>query len=144
MRSHKKMTDALLIMAVLVLVGALEAHAGQATQPFGGSYRNLSPAELQAMLERKDFPLINVHIPYEGELAATDAFIPFDTIEQQLQRLPPHKDAKIILYCMSGRMSEIAAEKLVHRGYTNVSHLQGGMLAWRKAGYPLKGFKATP
>lgn len=24
------------------------------------------------------------------------------------------------------------------QGYTNVSHLEGGMIAWRKAGYPLR------
>jgi len=28
------------------------------------------------------------------------------------------------------------AEALVRLGYTGVSHLEGGMLAWRKAGYP--------
>jgi rhodanese-related sulfurtransferase len=39
---------------------------------------------------------------------------------------------------MSGRMSEIAANTLVRRGYRSVSHMEGGMLSWLKAGYPLK------
>ncbi|MDX1251538.1 MAG: hypothetical protein IDH49_04670 [Gammaproteobacteria bacterium] len=34
-------------------------------------------------------------------------------------------------------MSAIAAEKLVRLGYTNVWNLQGGMMAWEKAGYRL-------
>ncbi|HSB72463.1 MAG TPA: rhodanese-like domain-containing protein [Candidatus Methylomirabilis sp.] len=90
------------------------------------------------MLERKDFLFVNVHIPYEGEIEPTDASVPFDKVDQQLRVFPAKKDAKIVLYCMSGRMSGIAADTLVRLGYTNVSHLEGGMIAWRKAGYPLK------
>ncbi|HSB80618.1 MAG TPA: rhodanese-like domain-containing protein, partial [Candidatus Methylomirabilis sp.] len=101
-------------------------------------YGKLAAGELKAMLERKDFLFVNVHIPYEGEIGRTDAFIPYDKVEQQLHLLPANKDAMIVLYCMSGRMSGIAAESLLRLGYTNVSHLEGGMVAWKKVGYPLK------
>jgi rhodanese-related sulfurtransferase len=85
----------------------------------------------------KDFVFVNVHIPYEGEIAATDTFIPFNEIDQQIGRLPSKKEAKVVLYCMSDRMSTIAAEKLVQLGYTNVWNLQGGMVGWKAQGYPL-------
>lgn len=58
-------------------------------------------------------------------------------VEEQLHLLPSKKDAKIVLYCMSGRMSEIAADTLVQRRYTNLWNLDGGMIAWEKAGYPV-------
>lgn len=86
---------------------------------------------------RKDFFFVNVHIPYEGEIARTDAFIPFDQVEKQLNRLPSNKGAKIVLYCQSGRMSDIAARTLVRLGYTNLWNLEGGMIVWRQRGYSL-------
>jgi rhodanese-related sulfurtransferase len=78
---------------------------------------------------------VNVHIPYEGEIAPTDAFIPFDQIGDHLDALPADKAAAIVLYCKSGRMSEIAANALVNLGYTGVSHLEGGMIEWQNAGH---------
>ncbi|MGE5140866.1 MAG: rhodanese-like domain-containing protein [Rudaea sp.] len=103
----------------------------------GGSYTDVGPAALNQMLAQKNFPLINVHIPYQGEIANTDAFIPYDQIENHLDKLPADKNAKIVLYCRSGNMSTIAAKKLVGLGYTNIWNLDGGMEAWQQAGLPL-------
>lgn len=101
----------------------------------GGSYLNVTPAQLKQMVASKDFVLINVHVPYAGELAQTDAFIPYTDIEQNLNKLPADKNAKLLLYCSSGHMSGIAAAALVKLGYTNVWNLEGGMAAWQNAGY---------
>jgi rhodanese-related sulfurtransferase len=103
----------------------------------GGSYTDVSVDGLALMLENKDFPLINVHIPYQGELEGTDAFIPFDQMEQNLDKLPADKDAKIVLYCRSGNMSGISARTLVGLGYTDVWNVDGGMIAWEASGRPL-------
>ena len=54
-----------------------------------------------------------------------------------LDSLPSDKGAKIVLYCRSGRMSEIAANELVRLGYRNVSHIAGVFVAWAKAGHEL-------
>ena len=103
----------------------------------GGSYTNVSATQLKAMLDKKDFAFINVHIPYEGEIAKTDAFVPYIEIEKNLDKLPADKNTKIVLYCRSGRMSAIAAETLVRLGYTNVWNMEGGMIAWETLGLPL-------
>ena len=101
------------------------------------NYTNVSATQLKAILDKKDFAFINVHIPYEGEIANTDAFVPYNKIDKNLDKLPADKNAKIVLYCRSGRMSAIAAETLVRLGYTNVWNMEGGMSAWEMLGLPL-------
>lgn len=98
------------------------------------NYTNIESRQLADMFNNKDFLLINVHIPYDGEIARTDAFIPFDEIGNKLNELPENKDAKIVLYCRSGMMSESAAQTLSEKGYTNLYNLKGGMNAWTSAG----------
>lgn len=147
MKQHSLIISAL---ATLVVVGAIvvglalwpkpTAQAGETpVNVSGGAYTDVSPHRLAEMLaaSRKDFVFINTHIPYDREIEGTDDFIPFDQIEQSLDRLPADKSAKIVLYCRSGNMSVTAAETLVRLGYTNVWNLAGGMKAWRAAGFTL-------
>lgn len=104
-----------------------------------GTYIDITPTELYAMLRQKDFVFVNVHIPFEGDIANTDVSIPYNEIDKYLGQLPTDKDAKIVLYCRSDRISREAAQELVKRGFTRVFQLEGGMLAWQKDGYPLIG-----
>ncbi len=127
-------------VAVLVFFGVMRPGpmaTGKLVQVEGGSYRHIDSEQLWAMLQQKDFLLVNVHIPYEGELPQTDAFVPYNEVEKNLDQLPKDKGAKIVLYCMSGRMSAMAAETLVKLGYTNVWNLKEGMREWQQKGFPL-------
>ena len=90
------------------------------------------------MLKQKDFVLLNVHIPYEGEIQGTDAFVPYTQVDARAPRLFPDRRARIVVYCQTGRMSTIAADALVRLGYTRVIHLDGGMVAWQRAGFALR------
>ena len=89
------------------------------------------------MLKEKDFVFVNVHVPYEGEIAPTDLFLPYDQAAQLVDKLPQDKNAKIVVYCRSGNMSRIAVEEWSKAGYTNLYDLVGGFRAWEDKGYPL-------
>ena len=134
-------------MKVISLFGLILLSACQPGQPSilgkqvevgDGAYTEINVDELQSMLESKDFVLVNVHIPFEGDIPDTDVSVPYDQIAQNLDQLPADKDAKIVLYCRSDRMSTIASETLVGLGYTNVYNLDGGMVDWDNAGLDLE------
>ena len=101
---------------------------------FQRSKDTVSAKELKKLLEKKTFAFINVHTPYEGEIEKTDTFIAYDQVVAQSTTLPKDKNAAIILYCKSGRMSGEALPTFRKLGYTNVRHLEGGMDAWQKTG----------
>ncbi len=143
-RNRRLLASLLAIVALTVAIAACApapartASAPSAAPPSkAGGYTKVSPAELTAMMAKKDFPLINVHVPYEGEIEGTDKFVPYDQIGSNLDKLPADKGAKIVLYCRSGSMSTTAANTLVGLGYTNIYELNGGMYAWTGAGYQL-------
>lgn len=132
----------------LALLALLVAACGTASPAGGGSpaqgefsqnadgYADIDVEQLAGMLDDEGLTLINVHIPYEGEIPETDLFIPFDEIADHQDQLPD-KDAPVVLYCRSGSMSTSAARDLVALGYTNVLEVDGGFNAWKAAGYEL-------
>lgn len=134
----------LLLLLLPLLLAACQGQPaqvmGETVNVDGGSYRNVTADELNAMLKNKDFVFVNVHIPFEGNIANTDLSLPYNQIaeSQFLSQLPADKNAKLVLYCRSGRMSAIAAETLVGLGYTNLWNLAGGMVDWERAGYELE------
>ena len=130
-----------ILIAAVILVGCQsKSVTGETVTAVGGSYQNITSDELNAMLKNKDFVFVNVHIPFAGNIANTDLSIPYDQIRipENLSQLPDDKNAKIVLYCRSGRMSEIAADELVSLGYTNIWNLTGGMVEWEQAGFEIE------
>ena len=59
-------------------------------------------------------------------------------LERDIETVIPDKAASIVLYCGGGFRSALAADSLRQMGYTNVSSMDGGMRAWREAGYPIE------
>ena len=100
----------------------------------GAPYQVVSVAELQTMLENKDFTMVNVHTPWEGDIPQTDLRLAYDQIEQNLNQLPAEKDAKIVVYCLTSGMAKKAVATLLSQGYTNIWMLEGGTTAWLEAG----------
>jgi rhodanese-related sulfurtransferase len=137
-----------LILASVVVIGADfvigsisnggSAAAGETVvQGQGGHWTNVTPDRLAQMLETEDFTLLNVKTPYSGEIDGTDLYIPYDQLTARASELPADKTAKILVYCLTGHSSAIAAQTLLDLGYTNVWNLDGGMNAWTASGRQL-------
>ena len=116
--------------------GLPAAHDMSAMTPAVTELTGLPVDQFDAALADDDTFVVNVHVPYEGEIGATDVFIAFDRISASTE-LPSDLTLPILLYCQTGRMSQIAGLSLIQMGYTNVAHLVGGMEAWTESGRPV-------
>jgi glyoxylase-like metal-dependent hydrolase (beta-lactamase superfamily II)/rhodanese-related sulfurtransferase len=80
-----------------------------------------------------DVVVLDVRNPGEREAKHIkgSVFVPLNRLSQQLDAVPRGKD--IVVYCRSGYRSSIAASLLRKHGYTGVTDLDGGILAWEAA-----------
>ncbi len=98
-----------------------------------GNPISLTPAQLKA--QQNQLLVVDVR----GRLEYWMGHIPgAQQINQNriLKSIP--KDKAIAVTCLSGHRSAIAAQWLVSQGYRQVYNLQGGLLAWQSAGYPIQ------
>src|SRR6204780_3635066 len=103
-------------------------------------------AEVKARLDRGErFHFVDVR--EDGEFAADRArgaqHIGRGVLERDVETLIPDHDAPIVLYCGGGFRSALAAENLQKMGYTQVVSMDGGIRAWREAGYEVEPGKGT-
>lgn len=134
-----RLTGVLLTAMLLITAcGPLAASGPEGTEitAAGGTYTEIAADELLPLLDDDRYTLVNVHVPFEGDIPGTDVSIPFDAVEQNLSQLPD-KRHPIIVYCKGEGMASAAAEALVQLGYRNIYMLDGGMTGWQEAGQAL-------
>lgn len=112
------------------------------TAPPIPTYQTIALAQAKALLEGDPKPLlINVHIPFEGEIVGTDLHISYTNLKG-LEAALGDKGRWAILYCKTGPMSAQAVKKLVSLGYWNLLDMPEGFAKWMVAGYPFSQTKA--
>ncbi|TBH20091.1 rhodanese-like domain-containing protein [Thermus thermamylovorans] len=122
-------------MARLALLALLTLGLLAACGPKGG-YRDVGPEELYRAVGSEAL-IVDVRTPQEffaGHVPGAVNY-PLEGIATWADRLP--KDRPVYVYCRSGNRSRQAVEYLARRGYTNLYHVQGGVLAIEGVGYPL-------
>lgn len=103
--------------------------------------RTCTPAEVKSRLERGDrFALIDVREDREFAIdhARGARHMGRGVLERDIENAFPDRDAELVLYCGGGFRSTLAAESLAKMGYRKVISMDGGMRAWREAGYPVE------
>ncbi|MDD5412179.1 MAG: rhodanese-like domain-containing protein [Methylobacter sp.] len=94
----------------------------------------ITATELNRIMQNEDIFLVDVHTPEQQHIKGTDLFVPYNEIEKYKNKFPEDKNTAIYLYCQGGPMGNAAARSLYELGYRNLTNLEGGAEAWRKAG----------
>ena len=104
----------------------------QAAELQGGSDSEARDGEAHGAL------LIDVREPGEFEaLRAPDAVLmPLSSFMARIGDLP--RDRQLLMICRSGVRSLNAGSVLVQQGFTSVANVEGGMIAWQRAGLPTR------
>jgi phage shock protein E len=96
----------------------------------------------EALLERQarsDAALFVLDVRTPEEFAAGHVpgavNVPHDQLASRLAEVPRDKD--VVVYCRTGRRSQIATDLLAANGFKRVAHLQGDMVAWQEQGRPV-------
>jgi rhodanese-related sulfurtransferase len=98
----------------------------------------ITVSELKDRLDRGEkLNLVDVREPSENlEFNIGGTLIPLGRIQvMEVEQLDALKNQEVICYCRSGNRSGQACQILDMLGFTNTKNLQGGMLAWKQAGY---------
>ncbi len=90
----------------------------------------VTPKEFVRLAQKDDAFVLDVHVPEQKHIPNTDAFIPFNQLTVNQDKLPKDKSVPILVYCRSGGMSAQASKELIKMGYTQVYDLEGGLNAY--------------
>jgi UPF0176 protein len=97
-----------------------------------GKYVNA--VQMNALLQKPDTIVIDMRNHYEYEVGHfTNAIeIPSDTFREQLpmaaDMMKGNEEKNIIMYCTGGIRCEKASAYMLHQGFKNVFHLEGGII----------------
>ena len=103
----------------------------------GGGVGSISPAEAYQRLQtRPEVVIVDVRQPVETRSGTVPGavLIPLTEFGRRLDELP--RDRPILTICRSGHRSPLAARQLKQAGY-DVTDVDGGMMAWERAGLPI-------
>jgi rhodanese-related sulfurtransferase len=96
---------------------------------------NVSAEQVKDDLASGRITLIDVREPaeYAAERIPGARLMPLSTFDPA--KAPTGND-RVVLHCRTGNRSAKAAQKVLNAGHEQAFHLQGGIEAWKGAGFP--------
>lgn len=97
-----------------------------------GVYTKITAEEAYEMMQSREVVIVDVRseAEYQSGFIPKAILLPHDKIGSERPAELPDLSATILVYCRSGRRSEIAAKKLIELGYTDVYDF-GGINDWQ-------------
>jgi UPF0176 protein len=103
---------------------------------------------MNQLMDDESTVVVDMRNHYEYEVGHFNGAIeiPSDTFKEQLQMavelMQPHKHKNIVMYCTGGIRCEKASAWMLHNGFKNVFHLEGGIINYvnkvKENGLPCK------
>ena len=96
----------------------------------GVEYKRITPQEAMTMMTGDAIILdVRTQEEFEDGHIGDAILLPYDQIGKMAQSVLPDRDQIVLIYCRSGRRSEIAARELIDMGYVKVFDF-GGIVDW--------------
>ena len=110
---------------------AEEAQPDRAEEAEVVEYIRINASEAKELIDTREVIIVDVRTLAEFEEIRIDGsiLVPDYEIAELAPEMLPDKDALILIYCRSGRRSELAARILIDMGYTDVYDF-GGIIDW--------------
>ena len=134
-----------LLLPLLVISLALVACGGQAdTVDVATSDVNLDelPQEVDVQTVFEIQGMDDVYVldvreqnEYDEKHIPNVTLLPMSEIQNRLDEIPTDKE--VIITCRSGNRSGQVMQFLEQNGFDNVHNMQGGIVAWEEAGFPV-------
>lgn len=126
-----------LYLAALMALGfASCSQTNSGTSSEGSVADNVNVATFAQFEQNEDAQLLDVRTAQEYAEGHIDGSVNIDIFaadfDQQVQQLDKNKP--VYVYCRSGRRSANAMARMRDAGFTEIHNLQGGIMAWQKAG----------
>jgi len=135
-------------LLALLVAGCMVAGGGGPAAESGGPAIHagpgrpgvLRPAQAKAYLaQHPEVWVLDVRQPeeWDNELGHIEGSvkIPLPELASRLAELEARKDDPVVVVCRTGRRSSNATLILSGSGFREVYNLEGGLVAWREAGY---------
>jgi rhodanese-related sulfurtransferase len=105
-----------------------------------GNICQVTVSEAKELLDKGAYLFLDCREPKEFKMGHVPGAmnIPRGLLEFQVTKKVPDKSTQIVMYCKSGGRGCLAACTLCRMGYEQVKNMDGGWLAWEKAGYPVE------
>lgn len=132
----------MMIGALLIAVPLAATACGMGEQSADG-YENASVGHAfnhwqQGDLSPIPFMMLDVRTKdeyAEGHIKGAK-LIPVQQLAERLNEVS--HDKRVYVYCHSGVRSARASKLLAEHGYSNIENIEGGIVAWKDAGYPVE------
>ena len=125
MRTSKARIISLMAILIGIFFGAPQLQASDSIDVKQAQSMNKQGALLLDVREQGEYA--EIHAP-------NATLIPLGQLSSRMQEIAKYKEKPIAVMCHSGRRSAKAVQLLQDAGFSKVSNVNGGMLAWENAG----------